>query len=101
MNQLRMLSAGTYAASTRFDRIDHRALRLMISTVRTQMCSHAMIICLGCSRFVHTISTYIHCDIPLECTNGTTLSDGCNTRAARAARHREYPGIAPSLQSGV
>ena len=56
--------------------IDHRALRLMISTVRTQMCSHAMILCLGCSRFVHTISTYIHCDIPLECTNGTTLCDG-------------------------
>ena len=59
--------------------IDHRALRLMISTVHTQMCSHAMILCLGCSRFVHTgtISTYIHCGIPLECTDGTTLSDGC------------------------
>ena len=75
--------------------IDHRALRLMISTVRTQMCSHAMIICLGCNRFVHTISTYIHCDIPLECTNGTTLCDGWTwtktLEIVRAMSHESWP----------
>ena len=41
---------------------------------------------------MHTISTYIHCGIPLECTDGTTLSDGCASAESWCATlHQAVP----------